>query len=46
VPNRNVETYVRPGVAERLGIAANLETTYLRKLLARVAEQGERQRRV
>jgi exonuclease V gamma subunit len=40
VPNRNVETYLRLGVAERLGIAANLGTTYLRQLLAHVAEQA------
>ena len=30
VPNGNIETYLRLGVAERLGIAANLETTFLR----------------
>jgi exodeoxyribonuclease V gamma subunit len=40
VPNGNVETYLRLGVAERLGIAANLETTFLRNLLARLAEQA------
>jgi exonuclease V gamma subunit len=38
VPNGNVETYLRLGVAERLGIAANLETTFLRKLLAGLAQ--------
>jgi exonuclease V gamma subunit len=27
VPNGNVETYLRRGVAERLGLAANIETS-------------------
>jgi len=40
VPNRNVETYVRLGVARACGIAANLEVTFLRRLLAHVAEQA------
>jgi exodeoxyribonuclease V gamma subunit len=40
VPNRNVETYVKLGLAEALGIAANLEVTFLRKLLALVAERA------
>ena len=38
VPNRNVETFLRLKVAERCGIAANLETTFLRKFLAGIAE--------
>lgn len=38
VPNRGVETYVKIGLAEALGIAANLEVTFLRRLLARAAE--------
>src|SRR5262245_10474790 len=38
VPNRNVETYVKLGLAAATGIAANLEVTFLRQLLARVAE--------
>jgi exodeoxyribonuclease V gamma subunit len=38
VPNRNVETYVKLGLAQALGIAANLEVSFLRALLARVAE--------
>jgi exodeoxyribonuclease V gamma subunit len=40
VPNRNVETYLRMGVARACGIAANLQVTFLRKLLAHVAEQA------
>ena len=40
VPNRNVETYLRQGVARACGIAANLQVTFLRRLLARVAEQA------
>src|SRR5450759_5087040 len=37
VPNSNVEAYLRLGVAERLGIAANIKTTFLRKFLAGLA---------
>lgn len=40
VPNRNVETYVKLGLAQASGIAANLKVTFLRKLLARVAESA------
>jgi exodeoxyribonuclease V gamma subunit len=40
VPNRNVETYLRLKVAERCGIAANIETTFLRKLLVGITEQA------
>jgi len=40
VPNRNVETYLRMGVARACGIAANLQVTFLRKLLGRVAQQA------
>jgi exodeoxyribonuclease V gamma subunit len=40
VPNRNVETFLRLKVAERCGIAANLETTFLRKCLAGIAESA------
>ena len=40
VPNRNVETYLRLKLAERCGIAANLETTFLRKFLAGLAEKN------
>jgi len=40
VPNRNVETYLRLGVARACGIAANLRVTFLRKLLGHVAEQA------
>ena len=38
VPNRNVETFLRLKVAEHCGIAANLETTFLRKFLVHLAE--------
>jgi exodeoxyribonuclease V gamma subunit len=38
VPNRNVETFLRLKIAERCGVAANLETTFLRKFLAHLAE--------
>ena len=40
VPNRNVETYLRLGVARACGIAANLQVTFLRRLLAHVAERA------
>jgi exodeoxyribonuclease V gamma subunit len=40
VPNRNVETYLRLRLCERCGIAANLETTFLRRFLAGIAEQA------
>ena len=40
VPNRNVETFLRLKVAEHCGIAANLETTFLRKFLVRLAESA------
>jgi len=40
VPNRNVETYLRLGVARACGIAANLHITFLRRLLAHVAQQA------
>jgi exodeoxyribonuclease V gamma subunit len=39
VPNRNVEIYLKLGLAERLGIAANLEVSFLRGLLAGVCER-------
>jgi exodeoxyribonuclease V gamma subunit len=40
VPNRNVETYLRLGLARECGIAANLEITFLRKLLSHVARRA------
>jgi len=40
VPNRNVETYVKLGLAAATGVAANIEVTFLRRLLARIAERG------
>ena len=46
VPNSNVEAYLRLGVAERLGIAANLETTFLRKFLAGLALRAVPEARV
>ena len=39
VPNRNVETYVKLGVARALGVAANIETWFLRGFLADVARR-------
>ena len=38
VPNRNVETYLRLKLCEQCGIAANLETMFLRRFLAGIAE--------
>ncbi|HEX7599717.1 MAG TPA: exodeoxyribonuclease V subunit gamma, partial [Polyangia bacterium] len=40
VPNRNVETYLRLGLARACGIAGNLKITFLRRWLAHVAEQA------
>jgi len=41
VPNRNVETWLRFGLASACGIAANLEVRFLRKFLAEtLATQG------
>lgn len=40
VPNRNVETFVKLGLAQADGIAANLDVTFLRRLLARVVERA------
>jgi exodeoxyribonuclease V gamma subunit len=40
VPNRNVETYLRLRVAERCGIAANIEMSFLRNRLAAIAEEA------
>ena len=40
VPNGNVETYLRRGIAERAGIAANIETPFLRKFLGGLANQA------
>ena len=40
VPNGNVEAYLKLGLAERAGIAANLEITFLRRFLARLAERA------
>src|SRR5829696_3732190 len=39
VPNRNVETYVKFGLAEALGIAANLEVSFLRRMMGELAAQ-------
>ncbi len=40
VPNRNVETFLRLKVAERCGIAANLEATFLRKFLTGIVDSA------
>jgi exodeoxyribonuclease V gamma subunit len=40
VPNRNVETFLRLKIAERCGIAANLETTFLRRFLVDIVESA------
>lgn len=40
VPNRNVETYLKLGLAQAHGIAANLQVGFLRALLAQVAESN------
>ncbi|HEX3697500.1 MAG TPA: exodeoxyribonuclease V subunit gamma [Polyangia bacterium] len=40
IPNRNVETYVKLGVARTLGVAANFQTRFLRGFLADVARQS------
>lgn len=37
VPNRNVETWLRFGLARRTGIAANLDVRYLRRFLRSLA---------
>ena len=37
VPNRNVETFLRFGLARRTGIAANLDVRYLRRFLRSLA---------
>ena len=40
VPNRNVETYLKLGLAQARGIAANIDMRFLRDLLARIAEEA------
>ena len=40
VPNRNVETYVKLGLARALGIAANIETRLLRGFFAQVVRDS------
>lgn len=40
VPNRNIEAYLRLRVAERCGIAANLEAKFLRGFLTGLAERA------
>jgi exodeoxyribonuclease V gamma subunit len=39
VPSRTLDTYVKLGLAEALGIAANVEVSFLRRLLRRIAER-------
>ena len=41
VPNRAVEQFARYGIAERLGVAANLGFPFLRRYLAEVAELAD-----
>ncbi|MEA2697062.1 MAG: exodeoxyribonuclease gamma subunit, partial [Myxococcales bacterium] len=40
IPNRHVETYVKLGVARALGVAANIQTRFLRGFLADIARQN------
>ena len=40
VPNRSVEAYVKLGLAEALGLAANLRVAFLRGLLAELVESA------
>ncbi len=40
VPNKNVETYVKFGLAKATGIAAGIQTSFLRALLRDVAERA------
>ncbi|HKN01817.1 MAG TPA: exodeoxyribonuclease V subunit gamma [Candidatus Binataceae bacterium] len=46
VPNRAVEQFAKYGIAERLGVAANLKFPFLRRYLAEIAEQADRGIRV
>ncbi|HEX7507254.1 MAG TPA: exodeoxyribonuclease V subunit gamma, partial [Polyangia bacterium] len=46
VPNRNIETFLRLKIAEYCGIAANLETTFLRTFLTRIVESAVAEARV
>jgi exodeoxyribonuclease V gamma subunit len=46
VPNRAVEQFAKYGIAERLGVAANLAFPFLRRYLARIAEQADSSIRV
>lgn len=38
VPNRNVETWVKQGLARRLGISANLEVLHLNRMVQRLLD--------
>ena len=40
VPNGNVETYLKLGLAQARGIAANLEVRYLRRFVAELVERS------
>jgi exodeoxyribonuclease V gamma subunit len=40
VPNRHVESYLRLRIAEQCGIAANIESSFLRKTLAGIVESS------
>ncbi|MGO9453957.1 MAG: exodeoxyribonuclease V subunit gamma [Candidatus Binataceae bacterium] len=41
VPNRAVEQFAKYGIAERLGVAANLKFPFLRRYLAEIAERAD-----
>lgn len=41
LPNRNVEAYLRFGVARSTGIAANLEVHFLRRFVRELLERGD-----
>jgi exodeoxyribonuclease V gamma subunit len=41
VPSRTVEQFAKYGIAERLGVAANLAFPFLRRYLASIAEQAD-----
>src|SRR5579885_1173629 len=46
VPNRAVEQFAKHAIAERLGVAANLDFPFLRRYLAEVVERAESSLRV
>src|SRR5215831_11509484 len=46
VPNRAVEQFAKYGIAERLGVAANLTFPFLRRYLGGIAQQADSKIRV